>query len=74
MDLPLMPRCVTARVYLFTAVLFGVGRAVGLKTAQGSTRHRSIVLFITAMAVSLGLLTLAARADPVGIPPTRDST
>jgi quaternary ammonium compound-resistance protein SugE len=55
-----------AWVYLFTAALFEIGWAVGLKYTQGFTRLWPSVLTITAMAISLGLLALAVRTIPVG--------
>lgn len=55
-----------AWVYLFTAALFEIGWAVGLKYTQGFTRLWPSALTITAMAISLGLLALAVRTIPVG--------
>lgn len=55
-----------AWVYLFTAALFEIGWAVGLKYTQGFTKLWPSVLTIAAMALSLGLLALAVRTIPVG--------
>ena len=55
-----------AWVYLFTAALFEIGWAVGLKYTQGFTRLWPSVLTLAAMAVSLALLALAVRTIPVG--------
>lgn len=55
-----------AWVYLFTAALFEIGWAVGLKYTQGFTRLWSSILTIAATAISLGLLALAVRTIPVG--------
>ena len=55
-----------AWVYLFTAALFEIGWAIGLKYTQGFTRFWPSVLTIAAMAISLGLLALAVRTIPVG--------
>lgn len=55
-----------AWVYLFTAALFEIGWAVGLKYAQGFTKFWPSVFTIAAMAISLFLLALAVRTIPVG--------
>lgn len=55
-----------AWVYLFTAALFEIGWAVGLKYSQGFTKLWPSVLTVGAMAVSLALLALAVRTIPVG--------
>lgn len=55
-----------AWVYLFTAALFEIGWAVGLKYSQGFTKLWPSVLTIGAMVVSLTLLALAVRTIPVG--------
>jgi quaternary ammonium compound-resistance protein SugE len=55
-----------AWVYLFTAALFEIGWAVGLKYTQGFTKLWPSVLTIGAMVVSLTLLALAVRSIPVG--------
>ena len=55
-----------AWVYLFTAAVFEIGWAVGLKYTQGFTRLWPSVLTVAAMVVSLGLLALAVRTIPVG--------
>ncbi|MBA4067459.1 MAG: QacE family quaternary ammonium compound efflux SMR transporter [Isosphaera sp.] len=55
-----------ACVYLFTAALFEIGWAIGLKYTQGFTRLWPSVLTVAAMAVSLTPLALAVRAIPVG--------
>ena len=55
-----------AWVYLFTASLFEIGWAIGLKYSQGFTKLWPSVLTIAAMAVSLGLLALAVRTIPIG--------
>jgi len=51
---------------LFTAGLFEVGWAVGLKYTEGFTRLVPTVLTVACMAVSLGLLGLALRSLPLG--------
>lgn len=55
-----------AWVYLFTAALFEIGWAIGLKSTHGFTRLWPSVLTIGAMVVSLTLLALAVRTIPVG--------
>ncbi|MEZ6143375.1 MAG: quaternary ammonium compound efflux SMR transporter SugE [Zavarzinella sp.] len=52
--------------YLFTAALFEIGWAIGLKYSQGFTRFWPSVLTIAAMIISLGLLARAVRTIPVG--------
>jgi len=51
---------------LFTAGLFEVGWAVGLKYTEGFTRLWPTVLTIISMIVSLGLLGVALRTLPLG--------
>ena len=55
-----------AWVYLFTAALFEIGWAIGLKYAQGFTKLWPSVLTISAMVISLSFLALAARTIPIG--------
>ena len=55
-----------AWVYLFSAALFEIGWAVGLKYAQGFTKFWPSVLTVASMVVSLTLLALAVRTIPVG--------
>lgn len=55
-----------AWVYLFTAALFEIGWAIGLKYAQGFTKFWPSVFTIAAMVISLFLLALAVRTIPVG--------
>lgn len=55
-----------AWVYLFTAAVFEIGWAVGLKFTQGFTKLWPSVLTVAAMVVSLILLALAVRTIPVG--------
>ena len=51
---------------LVLAGLFEVGWAIGLKYTEGFTRPLATVLTVTAMAVSVGLLGLAAKTLPIG--------
>ena len=51
---------------LFTAGLFEVGWAVGLKYTEGFTRLWPTVLTIISMIVSIGLLGVALRTLPLG--------
>ena len=55
-----------AWVCLFTAALFEIGWAVGLKYTQGFTRLWPSVGTVGAMAVSFLLLSKALRTIPVG--------
>lgn len=55
-----------AWVYLFTAALFEIGWAIGLKYTQGFTKFWPSVQTIAAMGISLTLLALAVRTIPVG--------
>jgi quaternary ammonium compound-resistance protein SugE len=55
-----------AWAYLFTAALFEVGWAVGLKYSQGFTKFWPSVWTVAAMVVSLTLLAMAVRTIPVG--------
>jgi quaternary ammonium compound-resistance protein SugE len=55
-----------AWVYLFTAALFEIGWAVGLKYTQGFTRLWPGGPTVAAMVVSLTFLALAVRTIPVG--------
>lgn len=51
---------------LFTAALFEIGWAVGLRLTQGFTKFWPSVLTVAAMAVSLTLLAMAVRTIPLG--------
>jgi quaternary ammonium compound-resistance protein SugE len=53
-------------ILLLVAAVFEVGWAVGLKYTQGFTRLWPSVATLAAMAASLYLLALAARALPIG--------
>jgi len=53
-------------ILLLVAAAFEVGWAVGLKYTQGFTRLWPSVATLAAMAASLYLLALAARALPIG--------
>jgi quaternary ammonium compound-resistance protein SugE len=55
-----------AWIYLFTAGLFEVGWAVGLKYTEGFTRLWPTLWTLAAMVVSLTLLGLALRTLPLG--------
>jgi quaternary ammonium compound-resistance protein SugE len=55
-----------AWAYLFTAALFEVAWAIGLKYSQGFTKFWPSVLTVGAMVISLTLLALAVRTIPVG--------
>jgi quaternary ammonium compound-resistance protein SugE len=55
-----------AWAYLFTAALFEIGWAIGLKYTQGFTKLWPSVLTVAAMAVSLTFLAMAVRTIPVG--------
>jgi quaternary ammonium compound-resistance protein SugE len=55
-----------AWVFLFTAALFEIGWAVGLKYTEGFTKLWPSVLTVAAMVVSLTFLALAVRTIPVG--------
>ena len=55
-----------AWVYLFIAAVFEIAWALGLKFSDGFTRFWPSVLTVTAMVVSLALLSLAVRTIPVG--------
>lgn len=48
------------------AALFEIGWAIGLKYAAGFTRFWPSVWTIAALAVSVGLLAIAARTLPIG--------
>lgn len=51
---------------LFLAAAFEIVWASGLKSTEGFSRFWPSVLVITTMAVSMGLLALAARGLPIG--------
>lgn len=51
---------------LFVAGILEIGWTVGLKYTEGFTRLWPSVVTITAMAVSMYLLALAARGLPIG--------
>ena len=53
-------------IILFFAGLFEVGWAVGLKYTDGFSKPLPTALTIAAMAVSLGLLSLAMKELPLG--------
>jgi len=55
-----------AWVYLFTAALFEIGWAIGLKYTQGFTKLWPSVLTVAALIVSFVLLALTVRTIPVG--------
>lgn len=55
-----------AWLYLFSAGLFEIGWAIGLKYTQGFTRLVPTLLTLASMVVSLGLLGLALKQLPVG--------
>jgi quaternary ammonium compound-resistance protein SugE len=55
-----------AWVYLFTAALFEIGWAVGLKYSQGFTKLWPSVLTVAGMVASFTLLAVAVRTIPVG--------
>jgi len=55
-----------AWVYLFTAALFEIAWAIGLKYTQGFTKLWPSVLTIAAMVISLACLAMAVRTIPVG--------
>jgi quaternary ammonium compound-resistance protein SugE len=55
-----------AWVYLFSAAVFEIGWAIGLKYTQGFTRLWPSVLTISAMVFSLLLLAMAVRTLPIG--------
>jgi len=55
-----------AGVLLVVAGLFEVAWAVGLKYTQGFTRFWPSVLTIAAIAISMYLLSVAARTLPIG--------
>lgn len=52
--------------YLFTAALFEIGWAIGLKYTQGFSKLWPSVLTIAAMVISLSLLAMAVRTIPIG--------
>ena len=53
-------------IILFFAGLFEVGWAVGLKYTEGFTRPLPTALTVAAMLVSLGLLGVAMKEQPLG--------
>ena len=55
-----------AWVLLIIAGLFEVGWAIGLKYTEGFTRLWPTVGTVVAMAISLGLLSVAMKSLPVG--------
>ena len=55
-----------AWIVLVVAALFEIGWAVGLKYTDGFTRLWPSVWTIVALAVSVGLLAVAARTLPIG--------
>jgi quaternary ammonium compound-resistance protein SugE len=55
-----------AWVLLFTAGLFEVGWAVGLKYTAGFTRPWPTAFTVVSMVVSMALLGLAVRTLPIG--------
>jgi len=55
-----------AWIVLVVAALFEVGWAIGLKYTEGFSRLWPSVWTIAALAVSVGLLALAARTLPIG--------
>ena len=55
-----------AWVILIIASIFEIGWAVGLKYTEGFTRAWPSVLTIGAMAISMYLLSIAARTLPIG--------
>lgn len=55
-----------AWLILFIAGLFEIGWAVGLKYTEGFTRTVPTLLTVSAMAVSMLLLGIAARDLPIG--------
>ena len=55
-----------AWAYRFTAALFEIGWAIGLKYTQGFTKLWPSVLTVAAMAVSLTFLAMAVRTIPLG--------
>ena len=55
-----------AWVYLSVAGLFEIGWAVGLKYSDGFSKPIPSILTVTAMLLSIWLLSLAMRTIPVG--------
>jgi len=55
-----------AWIVLVIAALFEIGWAIGLKYTDGFSRLWPSVWTIAALAVSVGLLALAARTLPIG--------
>ncbi len=55
-----------AWVYLFTAALFEIVWAIGLKYTDGFTRLWPSVVTVVAMLASFGCLSLAMRTIPIG--------
>lgn len=53
-------------IYLFTAGLFEIGWAVGLKYTEGFTRFWPSFLTVVSMVISVSLLGLAMKTLPVG--------
>ena len=51
---------------LITAALFEIGWAIGLKYTEGFTRLWPTVGTVTAMVISVGLLSIAMKSFPVG--------
>lgn len=52
--------------YLLTAGVFECGWAVGLKYSDGFTKPIPTILTLTAMVISVWLLSIAMRTIPVG--------
>jgi len=55
-----------AWVYLSVAGLFEIGWAIGLKYSDGFSKPIPSILTVTAMLLSIWLLSLAMRTIPVG--------
>lgn len=55
-----------AWVYLFTAGLFEIGFAVGLKQSDGLSRPLPTLATLVCLGISLWLLALAMRGLPLG--------
>ncbi len=53
-------------IYLVVAGLFECGWAIGMKYSVGFTKLIPSVLTLSAMAISLGLLSVAMKKIPVG--------
>lgn len=52
--------------YLVVAGLFECGWAIGLKYTEGFTKPAPSLLTVTAMAISLWMLSVAMRSIPIG--------